>query len=355
MGVSIIVPTYNNEKYIEQCIQSIIKQTYEEIEIIIVLDGPIDNTENIVRYIGQNDQRIKIINQSNMGSGPARNNGLRHAKYEYIMFVDGDDWIEPRMVESLIDDIERYNVDIVFCESDSVYCDKNGKTLYSIKATNHSTKLVYGKENVRNDYYQLYFDCYVTGPVCTLYKKSIIVTYNVRFPDLSRSQDIIFNSRYFHYVNSYYIDSRSFYSYRHVGTDNNFSLKISDDYYKILIILYDDLISNLKKWNVRLDNERKKYISDYFSIKIGYCIESILVRKPKDYKQTVESIINNNDIQDIVKYALGNNLYQKLLNRALQQKNYNNVVMMVKFKNIIRSKLSKLYIYLRDRIGSSKK
>ena len=99
--ISIIVPVYNTEPYLEQCLDSIINQTLEDIEIICVNDGSTDNSLSVLEEYASKDNRIKIINQENEGPGFARNNGLKSVNGEYVLFVDSDDWIELNTCEAL--------------------------------------------------------------------------------------------------------------------------------------------------------------------------------------------------------------------------------------------------------------
>ncbi len=114
--VSIIVPIYQVEEYLNQCIESIVKQTYKDIEIYLVDDGSSDKSPEICDNWGKLDNRIHIIHQENMGVSVARNRALEQIHGEYIMFVDSDDWINKTMVELLISKIkEKPEIDAVFC------------------------------------------------------------------------------------------------------------------------------------------------------------------------------------------------------------------------------------------------
>ena len=99
--ISIIIPVYNAEKYLAQCIESIIKQTYSNLEIIIINDGSTDRSLEICNFYKENDQRIVVFNQNNSGVSVARNKGLDISNGEFIMFVDADDWLNADFVESL--------------------------------------------------------------------------------------------------------------------------------------------------------------------------------------------------------------------------------------------------------------
>ena len=113
--VSIIIPAYNAELYISDCIQSAISQTEKDIEIIIVNDGSTDNTSSIVHQLGEKDPRIKILSQKNQGLPLSRNNGMMISKGDYIIFVDADDTMEKDMVCMLYNDAIKYNADVVVC------------------------------------------------------------------------------------------------------------------------------------------------------------------------------------------------------------------------------------------------
>lgn len=123
--ISVIVPAYNVEKYIERCLTFLCNQTLDEIEIIVINDGSIDRTEDIVSVFLKFDSRIKLISQSNQKQGAARNRGLEIAKGEYISFVDADDWVSIDYFEKLYLAITKYNADVA---ASSILREKKGGT-----------------------------------------------------------------------------------------------------------------------------------------------------------------------------------------------------------------------------------
>lgn len=114
--ISIIVPIYKVEKYINKCVDSILHQTYDELEIILVDDGSPDNCPAICDEYAKKDSRIQVIHKQNGGLINARKSGLEIAKGEYIGFVDGDDWIEPEMYELFAQQIKKYSPDMVISD-----------------------------------------------------------------------------------------------------------------------------------------------------------------------------------------------------------------------------------------------
>ena len=111
--ISVIVPVYNTEEYIEKCINSITGQTYKNLEIIVVNDGSTDNSLNILKSLQSKDSRIRIINQENKGVSAARNTGLDNTTGEYIAFVDSDDYLEKNMYEKMLKYMGESGADLV--------------------------------------------------------------------------------------------------------------------------------------------------------------------------------------------------------------------------------------------------
>jgi len=142
--VSVIIPAYNIEKYISQTIESVICQTYKNIEIIIVNDGSTDNTDKIIQEYGKKDERIVIYNQLNKGLSAARNSGFKIAKGDYFCLIDGDDIMLPEKIESQIYFLEK-NIFADFIYS-KVYCFIDGtNNIYIQKMDNASSPYVYNK------------------------------------------------------------------------------------------------------------------------------------------------------------------------------------------------------------------
>ena len=114
--VSVIVPVYKVEKYIHRCMDSILGQTYDNIEIILVDDGSPDNCPQICDQYAKADERVKVIHKANGGLSDARNEGLKHISGKYVFFVDSDDFIDRNAIKYMVDLAENYCADIVQCD-----------------------------------------------------------------------------------------------------------------------------------------------------------------------------------------------------------------------------------------------
>ncbi len=141
--VSIIVPVYNTAKYLSKCLDSIIDQTYQNLEIIAINDGSTDNSETILKEYAKKESRLKIITQKNQGLSNARNAGLKRASGDFITFVDSDDIIEPEMIEKMLGALKKSHADVAVCSFKELFPDKTIKHFNN----NHYPQKVFSTES----------------------------------------------------------------------------------------------------------------------------------------------------------------------------------------------------------------
>ena len=176
--ISVVVPVYNIEKYVGKCIESILCQTYTNIEVIIVNDGSTDNSLSVCHMYQKKDKRIKIINKDNGGLSEARNYGLHTAKGEYICFIDGDDYIHSKMLENMLNACDEYDVDISICARE--YCfDDNEIDVFQNKK-DYNSIVMSGKEAFRHFLLED-IDGFVVA-WNKLYKKKLFTNNSIEYP-----------------------------------------------------------------------------------------------------------------------------------------------------------------------------
>lgn len=174
--VSIIIPVYNTENYLKRCLDSLIYQTLENIEIICINDASKDNSLSILKEYAKKDNRVKVIDlKVNQRQGGARNAGLKVAKGKYIGFVDSDDWVEIEMYKSLYEKIEKDKVDICVCDYYEINTETGSKNKIELPNSHIFTlQEVEKKKKIIIDGARL---------VCSLIKKEIIINNNLFFPE----------------------------------------------------------------------------------------------------------------------------------------------------------------------------
>ena len=217
--VSIIVPVYKVEDYIRECLDSILAQTYPYFELILVDDGSPDNCGRICDDYAKGDNRIKVVHKVNGGISSARNAGLEVAKGEWIMHVDGDDWIEPDMIESLIEAAQVTGADLVFGD----FMKYGPSAGYNKLPTWGSDK----KKSMSN--YLAYTMTTIWGSIA---KRSLYADHSLKSPEgISYCEDFHLIVRLCHFAKKVVNVHRPFYHYRYRPTSimSNMSRKTEAD------------------------------------------------------------------------------------------------------------------------------
>ena len=209
--VSVIVPVYKVEKYLERCVSSIVNQTYSNLEIILVDDGSPDNCPQMCDVWAQRDDRIRVIHKPNGGLSDARNAGMDIATGDYIGFADSDDWIEPDMYQTLVKNAVAYDADISRC---GIFVDEETTGKQSIQSEFQELTVLDKTEFLKG----LVMGGYIRGVVWNkIYKREAVGEFRFSTDD-GASEDIMFNNRISSNVNVYVCDDRPQYHYiRRVG------------------------------------------------------------------------------------------------------------------------------------------
>jgi len=208
--ITIVVPIYNVEKYLERCVKSLLNQTYKNLEIILVDDGSTDNSGRICDNYAKEDKRVKVIHKANGGLSDARNAGIDFAKGKYISFVDSDDWIPLNAINDLYSYMEKYNVDIVSGNMIEVFSNKQ----INNRKMEISFQIFDTEEAIEN---MLYLHGITNSACGKLYKFSLFK--DIRFPvgklyeDLGTTYKIYANSK-----KSIFIDHTVYYYFQNLNS-----------------------------------------------------------------------------------------------------------------------------------------
>ena len=203
--VSIIVPAYNVEKYIKRCINSIINQTYKNIEIILVDDGSTDETGKICDFFGKKDERIKVIHKKNGGLSDARNYGIDIATGNYILLIDSDDYVDLEIVEFLYNNLKENNADISTCLHKK-FKESNNENSKDYKKNNNT--ILKTEDALENLFYLKNLTVSAWGK---LYKKELFK--NIRYPKGKLYEDLPTTYRLFSKSNTISINTKRMYYY----------------------------------------------------------------------------------------------------------------------------------------------
>lgn len=317
--VSIIIPVYNTEKYLKDCLNSVISQTLRDIEIICIDDGSTDNSLAILKEYSKLDSRIKVVSQNNQGAGIARNKGILKATGEYIMFIDSDDWIDLHTCENAYKKIKANNNDLLMFNI--LEYDEKRKKYYNCDWRLSPFEDHFDNPNIRLCDVKNFINSAYT--VTQIYSRDFLNTNNIRFSNNKFAEDVIFYIKALLSAKTISILNEYLYFYR-IHKESS-SRNFFNNFYDVI--------------NVRLvcleyieQHENKDYFIDAFLI---YSINSIMYwfnfaadskyRNIKDfYNQLREFFI--------------------LINNKYEIKNIKNYINYKKFKQICKQTWIKYYL-----------
>lgn len=275
--ISIIVPVYNSEKTLHKCINSLIKQTYKNIEILLIDDGSTDKSEAICKEYEKVDKRIRYIRKNNTGVSSTRNLGIEESIGEYIQFVDSDDYVEINLCEIMIDTLISNSCDLVICGYKCIDEINNKETCITYKSS------VFQNVNcMQNDFEAIYSDNLINIPWNKIYRKKYIK--NVFDESLSLGEDLLFNLNYLKHIDGKVIViNEPLYCY---VKNNNQSLtcKFREDRIDVGIYLNNEVHEFCKaKFN--------KYDSSIVNISLAYLVQESIDICLMDKNQTIKKKI----------------------------------------------------------------
>ena len=286
--VSIIVPVYNVEKYLRQCLDSIISQTLKEIEIICLNDGSTDSSLSILEDYSRNDSRIRIISKSNSGYGHTMNTGIREAVGDYVGIIESDDFIAPGMYEKLYQEAVQHNVDVVKADFNYYWSKPQERISDSKLFDKLITKKVFNpREN---------FPIFEISPCvwAGLYKRSFLRDNNIQFLETPGAsyQDIGFNFKVWLFAKSVYLLPEKFVFYRQ---DNELSSINNKNKVFCVCDEYDSIERLIDAWpesslEIKSIVSRIKYLNYTWNLnRLGHHLRwQFIERMQIDYKKIVD-------------------------------------------------------------------
>lgn len=299
--ISIIIPIYNVGSFLEKCLDSVINQSYENIEIICVNDGSTDNSSEVINNFSLKDKRIITINQKNSGLSGARNSGICESTGEYIIFLDGDDWLDYNACEVLVKYSKQYDSDVILFPYIKEYSDKSEK----VNLFNEKFKIFESKDS-RNLYRRIFgltneelrsiekMDSLSTA-WGKFIKSEFILNNNLEFIDtkIIGTEDLFFNINLFYYINKavYIEDIR--YHYRKNNESSltkTYNPHIQERWKNLHKYIYDYIQeNNLEESYITALNNRIAW--SIFSIGINIFKNQELIFGQK--KNTIKEILND--------------------------------------------------------------
>ncbi|MGH4052351.1 MAG: glycosyltransferase family 2 protein [Clostridium sp.] len=334
--ISIIVPVYNGEKYINKCIEMIINQTFKDFELIIIDDGSTDKSADMCNEYARKDTRIKVISKKNQGTWAARNRGIDESIGKYIIFFDCDDWYEDDLLKEMYETIKGKDVDLVISGQTNVTVDESGETLKRVKVLNAEHHFN-TKNEILDNYILLRKEEIGDTLWNKIYKSEIIKKYDLKFENYKRGEDTLFNVNYYQNIDKCTVIGKAFYSYR-IENSNPVWMKYNENYLNIVSMENDAIISKLKEWG-KYNKDAKEYQATHFIYRIIEYFYGVVASTKsnlsfKNKYIKVSELISSKEVQINLKVSNVNGKFNKLIIKLMKTKNIVLILFFIRLKLI---------------------
>lgn len=336
--ITVVVPVYNVSKYLDRCMDSILNQSYQKLEIILVDDGSLDDCGKKCDFYASKDSRVKVVHKTNGGLGFARNSALDIATGDYVLFIDSDDYVDTRMVERLFKKLVFQKADTCFCRYYDVSSDGDksvAKELFNreVYSGNEVKELLLGMIGAPSNKRE---DVEIGMSVWKgLYSLSTIQKYHIRFPSEREfiSEDIIFHIDYLKHANRVAIEMSANYFY--CDNDGSLTKSYKSDRFKMEKILF-----RKEREELREIFDEKIFIQRLYKSFMGRvrrCITQEVLSNPRKNKiiKNINDICSDVLVKEVLMYYdFSNNVYsQRVVNLLIQKKCSYILWLLIKIKN----------------------
>lgn len=321
--ISIVVPVYNASQVIDRCVNSILKQTYHNWELLLIDDGSNDDSFSKCKKYAETDNRIKAYTKTNGGVSSARNKGIQCASGEYICFVDADDAIENDMLSQLYSVAKKYESDMIICGSKHFV----GTDVVVQKPLEES---INGEIEIANYVQEHYLEWLISAPWGKLYKRNLLPVRGFD-ESISLGEDLKFNIQYFQKIHKIYTISDTLYLYY----DNIGSLTktYKPGNYGAIINIYEIT----KDYIYAVDGANKYWFKNInyklFSFCISFMSQNMSVEKSREAKKFIKDICNNANLQNAITYLPELSYTRKVYVMALRKRWYFMLYLLSRIKN----------------------
>lgn len=335
--VSIIVPMYNAERYIESTIESIINQSYKALEIILVNDGSTDKTYQICSKLALQDKRIRVIDIKNQGVSNARNIGILASNGTYLQFVDSDDYLEESMVEKMVKSMELNNVDMVICGFKHITLDKE-----ILKKCCYNNNVKCNNEEMCEEFMKLYETTLLHSMWNKLFKREIIISNKIFCNnEWSIFEDLYFNIEALKAAKSYMILNECLYQYVQHNT-NSLMKKYNYNIFEIKKETFKNIRNYFVENNIY---EKYKYRLEgsYVEHIIGTTINEFNKQNKIDFKckiKRIKEILNDVENKKILYNLEFENKRHNIMKKIILNNRYVTLIALIFLINI-RNKLTR--------------
>lgn len=317
MIVSIIVPVFNAEEKVELTIKSILNQTFEDFELILVNDGSSDNSGSICDHYSKLDSRIKIIHQKNLGPSSARNSGIKESNGRYITFIDADDTVDSNWLSMMLELEKQSNADLIIAGYKRLI--KKNKLITKTKVISPNASFFKSNQEILSNIESLIAKGIFNPLWNKLYKSEIIKENNLTLnKDYSLGEDFLFNINYIEKCNNIFISSESHYNY--IVDHNSLTHRYRDNKFNDLKDVTMEYRDFLKKHNSSLDSYYFRLLRNCYSSFMELFHQNSNMNK-KEKMDYIEKIVDDKVVKEMMTLYNPDSINKKFILGILRSKN----------------------------------
>lgn len=334
--ISVIVPVYNVENYLERCLDSILVQTYSNYEVLLIDDGSKDNSGRLCDQLASRDNRISVYHKKNGGLGSARNYGIQRVNGVYVCFIDSDDKVEPDYLENLYLSLKAKNADISVCGY--YYAAKDITSSYEYKNAEMSAAQMLRKFGSGDAFFNFAWN--------KLYKKTIFDQMPMYYSDKHCAEDMYFNAIYYRYVDRVATVKKPLYTY-YVNMES-LSNGRRPNFWEDMLLVYDEMLSTCKSKDVPLEYADTLLLIMFRNSVSNFCNKKTTLAECKEY---IEKCIIKKNVGDLKIAVNSVSRLDRMMYWALIRKQYALIYVCMRIIKWVKIKHFKIFCKIRQMVS----
>ena len=344
--VSVIMPVYNVDRYLEKAIRSVLAQTFSDFELILIDDGSTDKSAEICDGF-HSYTNVTVLHIPNSGVAHARNTGLKTAKGKYIAFFDSDDWVEPDMLSRMVTAAEETQSEIVVCGFHMEYYENGRELDYQVKPQSLSCNI----DEFKSLFYEALKKNLLSTPWNKLYQRDFLLEHGTLFQD-RLCEDIYFNLELFADIQKItFLDITPYHWYRSRPGSETAKIYSPDLLWTTKKDVYEGLVELCRKWNM-CDPIHMKNINCYYTDRLVQCVQEIMASrgyKHQEKRRYIKAILSDEETRHALKIARPSSKAMKLCYVPLRLGNVTLASFMGWSITLVKTKFSTFFYNMRSK------
>lgn len=307
--VSVLIPVYNVESTLERCVRSVLDQSFQDFEIILVNDGSTDSSGDLCDKLAAKDNRITVIHKDNEGLGPTRNCGVRAAHGEYIYHCDSDDWISKDLLKNTVKAMDEYNGEILIFGY-TIFTETVQGELSEYDIVQVPDGIIEGTDSVHRFFISQYYNSFSVQSACNrLYRREFLLRENLEFPALRRCQDMAFSLLLFSKATKVICLKEALYNY--IIVPGIFKGRGFNEMIATYLDIFTRTSTAFTEWGLYDNLEEAKLKNKICEHIANYSVYAIEKKYPLQWRENLKELMGNQLVRALFQSYQGHSRFMK--------------------------------------------